>query len=158
MIKPRFKTLIPIFFSLIFIVILLAPIIPVVEVEVGGELYRFHNMPLKVEVSYIHSVEGLPVIEIFTVESSCIKLSRILWPGHGAGMPSTLDDIGRVEVEDEGSLYSAALEKCLGSKLMINVEYMANGSVRVGDNVFSGRVEIRIVRVPLVSYIFDRLT
>ncbi|MFN4045862.1 MAG: DUF1850 domain-containing protein [Acidilobaceae archaeon] len=154
--KQHFKKLIPLFFLLI-IIILLAPIIPVAEVKADGGLHRFYSMPLNVEVRYTHSVEGLPVIEVLTVEGSCIKVSKIFWPGHGAGMPSATGDIESVEVESGGILYSATLDRCLGSELAINTEYMVNGVVKVGDVIFKGRVEVRVVRISIVNYIFGRL-
>ncbi len=153
-----FKTLIPTFFSLILIATLLAPIIPVVEVEAKGELHKFYSTPLNVEVRYVHSVEGLPVIEVLTVEGSCIKLSKMLWPGCGAGMPSAIYDMEGAEVKIEGDLFSATPEKCLGMELVINVKYMVNGTVKIGDYVFRDQVKIRVTRVSLASYISSWLS
>ncbi|APW97281.1 hypothetical protein CHINAEXTREME_05615 [Halobiforma lacisalsi AJ5] len=72
----------------------------VVEHADGGD--RVLEVPVdegtEVTVSYMHSVEKTPVEDIYVVDDGALRMDRMVFVSHGAGLPSDAD----IEETDDG--------------------------------------------------------
>ncbi|SFC16125.1 hypothetical protein SAMN05444422_10570 [Halobiforma haloterrestris] len=72
----------------------------VVEHADGGD--RVLEVPVdegtEVTISYMHSVEKTPVEDIYVVEDGALRMDRMVFVSHGAGLPSDAD----IEETDDG--------------------------------------------------------
>lgn len=110
--------------SALAITLLTMPVVQVAEIEVDGRLFVARpDTKITVSLEYLHSVELGRVVETYEVLGCEIKLTKLVWPGYGAGLPSRPDDLaGSPTTDSEGYMVKSTSLR-LGRVLTLSVKY-----------------------------------
>ncbi|MEM3948740.1 MAG: DUF1850 domain-containing protein [Zestosphaera sp.] len=144
--------------TLFFGVTLLSlPIIQVTEVVMDNTVYLIQpNVKVTVALEYLHSVELMKVVETYEVVGCEVRLVKLVWPGHGAGLPSTPNDLPVQIVGSDGG-YTAE-DISLGPVVMVSMRHRVDPTLTLNGKrvTFNGTVEIKAcVRVPPVALLLQ---
>jgi len=140
---------------LIFIIFLflMIPLVPVLMIRMDHThmLIVLHS-PITIKISYIHSVELLNITEIYVIKNNSFYLKTLIWPGYGAGLSSSINDInGSLNVID-GEYVLSNTNINIGDRLTINTTFMINATVRVNNYEINGKeIEFKIKKVSLLE-------
>ncbi len=96
--------------------------------------------PCVIIIEYTHSVEKGRVMETLEANNDCIRLVSLKWQGHGAGMPSSLNDINGGFLEVSEGLYEVKMSKCLGKLITVNLDYTVDGRLTVNGVHFTNGI------------------
>ncbi len=122
------------------------PVVRVSEVEVGERvLVAGAGARFTVTLEYLHSVELGRVAETYEVTGCEIRLTRLAWPGHGAGLPSSPGDLEAPTATGDGGYILENLSLRLGGALSLSTRYMISPRLVVSGSEIAtgGLVEIR---------------
>ncbi len=132
--------------STLMILLLTTPIIQVTKVKTGdGEIVTRPDVKTTITLEYVHSVELGRVVETYEIINCEIKLTRLTWPGHGAGLPSTPSDFTNPVVSEGGEYVVENMSLHLGDVLTLSMKHRINPRLLInGDEIETGDlVEIR---------------
>jgi hypothetical protein len=146
------KTIILIIFIFIFLIVPLVPVL-IIRVDNTHMLIVLYS-PVMVRISYIHSVELLNVTEIYVIENGSFYLKTLIWPGYGAGLSSSINDInGSLSVID-GEYVLNNTNINIGDRVMVNTTFMINATIRVNNREVNGKeIELKISKVSLLEFL-----
>jgi len=145
---------------LIFLIIIFVPIVPVLKVSVDGKNFFVISRHIIVNISYVHSVELLKVNEVFVLKNNEFYLKTLKWPGYGAGLISSSNDIatdGDMKIiNDEYVLDN--LNVSVGKMISINTDFMINPNVTVNGMKINGKdITLEIEAISLFELLWIRL-
>jgi len=145
----------PLLFLLIAASLIFKVEVLIVDYEGGIIMLR---TPREIVIEYFHSVEGSKIMELLEAKGGCIHLSKLIWSGYGAGMPSSIADVAGGLLYSHGGFYEIDLDRCLGRSLHLNLDYMVKGKLRVGAYTISeGSVDLRVSDVSFLHLIINCL-
>lgn len=143
--------------TLLGMALLALPLIQVAVIAVDEVSYVvWPGFNATVTLEYLHSVELMKVVETYEVVGCEVRLARLVWPGHGAGLSSTPNDLP-VQVTDSSGGYVAE-NISLGPVVKASMRHRVDARL-----VINGReipcnegIEIRAcVRVPLAALLLQ---
>lgn len=107
----------------------------VVSNQESGEVY--YTMPAtdgtKIELSWIHSIEKEPWIEIYEIDEGKLFLQEIILEGYGAGVPS---DPGGVTTIENGVIHTRDIHRELPELRWVH-SHNTSHTLVVGDHTIS---------------------
>jgi hypothetical protein len=112
------------------------------------------NSPIMIRISYIHSVELLNVTEIYVIENGSFYLKALIWPGYGAGLSSSVNDInGSLNIID-GEYFLNNTNVNIGNRIMVNTAFMINATIKVNDcEIYGKEIEFEIKKASLLEFL-----
>jgi|GEM_PF-1449460 Domain of unknown function (DUF1850). len=126
----------------------------VVELDEGKVTFRTPRLAV---LEYVHSVEGGKVIELLEAREGCIRLVKLKWQGHGAGMPSSQYDINWSPIIAGDSFYEVEVNRCLGRSIVVDLGYMVEGRLTIGDASFiKGTLRLTLAEETLANFILSK--
>lgn len=161
------KRLCAIFLVLAFLIVLLFPVVPCLEVRsrTGRLLFsRPVHLHERVTLNYIHSVARRPVDEIWEVSPrEMLVLRETVYDSFGAGLPTEAAPGEKMELKD-GRLRISGMNRELPvvglavGRIAQHTLVFKNGTVRLADVSPPGSlVEIRVLRRPFAAAIWRSL-
>lgn len=139
--------------ALFGVILLVFPLIQVTVITVDDVRYVvWPGVNVTITLEYLHSVELMKVVETYEVVDCEVRLARLVWPGHGAGLPSTPNDLPVQVTESDGEYVAEDIS--LGSVMKASVKHRINASLVVNGREIpcNEAVEVRAcVRVPLAA-------
>ncbi len=134
---------------------LLIPFIPSLIVTVDDtHILMVPSSLVAIKISYIHSVELMNVTEIYVIKNGSLHLMTLIWPGYGAGLSSSINDVnGKLSIIDnEYILNDTNID--IGDGMTINTTFMINPIITVnGMKVYGKEIEFRVKKLSLLEFL-----
>lgn len=137
-------------------------VVPLVEVSIvivdGVKYLAYPGMRIEVRLEYKHSVELEDIVEEYEIYECRIQLVRFVWSGYGAGLPSSLDELGRLRSSNASRLVLEEIP-ISSNTLRLEIKFMVNPKITINGKIVEASDEVVLVacsKVPLVDVIISR--
>lgn len=139
-------------FTFLFLIIPLVPVL-IIRMDHTHKLIVLYS-PVIVKISYIHSVELLNVTEIYIIENNSFYLKTLIWPGYGAGLSSSINDINGSLNVTNGEYVLSNANINIGDRITVNMIFMINATIKVNNYEINGKeIELRVKKVSLLEFL-----
>ncbi|MEM3832634.1 MAG: DUF1850 domain-containing protein [Thermoprotei archaeon] len=151
------QRLIVIITTIIFLIIIFTPVIPVLKVSVDGKRFFIFSQRIVVNISYMHSVELLRINETFVLKNNEFYLKTLKWPGYGAGLASSTNDLitnSTMRVIN-GEYVLDNLNVSVGSMISINTAFMISPNITVNGMEINGKdITLEVEKINLFELLY----